>query len=246
MLLHYWLDWSWKHFVDSVQSRLKLKTTCSFIFGCLKIDTTCSFILDSFEPVKNLLLHYWLDLSWKQLVASFQTRLKLKTTCRFIFGCLKLESTCSFILDSFETGSNLLLHYWLDWSWKQLVASFQTRLKLKTTCSFIFGCLKLESTFSFILDSFKNVNNLLLHYWLDWSWKQLVASFQTRLKLKTTCSFIFGCIKLEWTCSFILDSFEPGNDLLLHYWLVWSWKQLVASFQSRLMLKTTCSFISVV
>ena len=49
------------------------------------------------------------------------------------------------------------------------------------------------------------------------SWKRLVSSFQTRLKLNTTCSFIFGCLKLESTCSFILDSFEPVNNLLLHY-----------------------------
>ena len=148
-MLHHWLDWSWKQLVASFQTRLKLKTTCSFIFGCLKLESTRSFILDSFEPGNKLLLHYWLDLIWKQLVASFETRLKLKTTCSLIFGCLKLESTCTFILDSLEPGNNLSLHYWQDWSWKQLVASFQTRLKLKTTCSFIFGCLKIRINFLF-------------------------------------------------------------------------------------------------
>ena len=157
-------------------ARLKLETTCSFIFSFLKLESTCSFIFDSFKHVNNLLLHYWLDWSGKQLVVSFQRRLKLKTTCSSVFGCLKFEPTCSFILVSFELVNNLLLHYWLDWSWKQIVTSFPTRLKLKTTLSFISGCLKF-STCSFILDSFKHANNLLIHYWLDWGWKQLVPSF---------------------------------------------------------------------
>ena len=119
--------------------------------------------------------------------------------------------------------------------------------------------MNLESTFSFNFDSFEPVNNLYLHYWLDWNWTQLVASFLTRLKLKTTCTFIFdsfqvennlylhfGHFNLESTFILNFDSFEPVNNLNLLYWLDWSWKQLVALFLTRLKLKTTCTFILVV
>ena len=136
-------------------TRLKLKTTWTIILIVLNLEWTCSLIFDSFEPVNNLYLQYWLECSWKQLVLSFLTRLKLKTTCTFIL-VVWIWNQLLVSFDLFELVNNLYLHYWLECSWKQLVPSFLTRFKLKTPCNFIL---------------------------VVWIWNQLLVSILTRLSL---------------------------------------------------------------